>query len=139
MPKHSDRQESLPLDEDSPASPVLEDDLARLNRLARQFLVHSFLYYRLGESVIADGEFDRLTEELRALRLEQPQAPMVYAKVVDGALGPEASGYAIRDYPPPVITAAFKLLYEQLSPPVPFQEFVERMGYRARFHDGALA
>ena len=34
---------------------------ARLKQRALQFLVHSFLYYRLGEPVIDDAAFDRYT------------------------------------------------------------------------------
>jgi hypothetical protein len=104
--------------------------LARLRRRAFQFLVHSFLYYRLGESVISDEAFDRLTAELRALRRDHPGAPMPHGEVVDAALGPEGSGFQIRRYPPQVVSAAFKLLYAAQAPAVEFREFVERRGYR---------
>ena len=112
------------------------ESLARLNRLAHQFLVHSFLYYRLGETLLTDAEFDRLADELRALRSQMPAAPMAHAQIVDPALGPEASGYRIKDYPPPIITTAFQLLYQHLHPPIAFPEFVERLGYRV--HEQAL-
>ena len=35
-----------------------------LNRLIRQFLVHSFLYYRLDESLISDQQYDELAQGL---------------------------------------------------------------------------
>lgn len=108
---------------------------ARLRQLACQFLVHSFLYYRLGESVIEDAAFDRLTEELRRLREANPKAELPHAALIDPVLGPEASGHQVRDYPPEVITLAFQLLYAETHPEVPFEEFVERRGYRVS-HEG---
>ena len=38
-----------------------------LNRLIRQFLVHSFLYYRLDESLISDQQYDDLAQGLRKI------------------------------------------------------------------------
>ena len=99
------------------------------NRLARQFLVHSFLYYRLGESVIGDDAFDRIAESLRRERAANPKAEMVYAKLLDPVLGPEATGHQIRDYPPEIISTAFKLLYAHSAPEMEMAEFVERRGY----------
>lgn len=101
-----------------------------LSRRARQFLLHSFLYYRLGESVIGDEAFDRNTEELRALRTAHPRAPMPYAELIDPALGPEASGYQIRRYPPEIVSAAFKVLYAATHPDLSFEEFVTGRGYQ---------
>ena len=108
-----------------------EGDLALLKRRALQFLVHSFLYYRLDEPVVSDEAFDRITKELRRLRKANPQAEFPHAKLVDEALGPEDTAYQIRNYPPDVITSAFKLLYGHLQPDQGFVEFVERRGYRA--------
>jgi DNA ligase-like, N-terminal NAD+-binding domain len=107
------------------------DELSLLRRRARQFLVHSFLYYRLGESVIGDDAFDRVSEELRLLRSKYPQAELPFADVLALALGPEGSGFAIRNYPPEIVSAAFKLLYATAAPDVDFHEFVERRGYTA--------
>ena len=36
-----------------------------LNRIIRQFLVHSYLYYRLDESLISDQQYDELAQKLR--------------------------------------------------------------------------
>lgn len=106
------------------------DTAARLRQLAHQFLVHSFLYYRLGESVIEDRAFDRLADALRKLRETHPAAEMPYAELIDSVLGPEASGHQVRDYPPQIITLAFQLLYAHTHPEVEFEEFVERRGYQ---------
>lgn len=106
-------------------------ELATLNQRARQFLLHSFLYYRLGESVVSDPFYDRITEELRELRKKHPKASIPHGKLIDAQLGAEASGFAIKEYPPEIISSAFKLLYAVNSPPVEFAEFVEQRGYRA--------
>ena len=106
------------------------DITAKLAQRARQFLLHSFLYYRLGESVIGDEAFDRYTEELRALRAAYPRAELPYAGLIDPALGPEASGYQIRHYPPEIVSAAFKVLYAATRPDLSFEEFVTRRGYQ---------
>lgn len=105
---------------------------ARLERLARQFLVHAFLYYRLGEPVIDDTQFDRLAEELRALRDAHPEAPLPHGDVLAPALGPEASGHRIRSFPEDIVSDAFKLLYATQGEGTDFVEFVERRGYRPR-------
>ena len=109
----------------------------RLGQLARQFLVHSFLYYRLGESVIGDAAFDRLAEELRMLRETHPTAPMPYAALVAPLLGPEASGYKLSHYPPEIISTAFKLLYATSGTQVDFAEFTARRGYTAQINPPA--
>lgn len=106
-----------------------DSDLERLQRLGRQFLVHAFLYYKLGESVISDEAFDAAAEALRALHAAQPDLSLPHSKILAPALGPEASGFSIRAYPPDIITDAFKLLYATTHPSVEFHEFVERRGY----------
>jgi len=103
---------------------------ARLRQLALQFLVHCFLYYRLGEPVISDERFDALVAEFQRLRAAHPGAPLPHQPLVEEALGPEGSGFRIRDYPPEVISAAFKVLYAEQGAGVDFREFVERRGYR---------
>jgi DNA ligase-like, N-terminal NAD+-binding domain len=113
------------------------DELALLQRRARQFLVHSFLYYRLGESVISDEAFDALADELRRLRARHPEATLPHADALEPALGPEGSGFLIRTYPPEIVSAAFKLLYAVQAPGVDFHEFVERRGYSAELQPAA--
>ena len=112
--------------------PRKSDELSLLRQRARQFLVHSFLYYRLNESVIGDEAFDRVAGELRQLRQKHPQAELPFAELLEPALGPEGSGFQIRRYPPEVVTTAFKLLYAHQSPDEDFREFVERRGYRVK-------
>ena len=113
------------------------EQLVELRQRALQFLVHSFLYYRLGESVVSDEFYDRMAKELRALRSKHPNAEMPYAEVIDPALGPEASGFRIRKYPPRIISTAFKLLYAVTTPEMDFPEFLERRGFGATFQGEA--
>lgn len=114
-----------------------DGELRLLERRALQFLVHSFLYYRLDETVISDHSFDRIAKDLRKLRKTHPKADIPHAKLLDAALGPEDTAFQIRAYPPDIITSAFKLLYGQQAPEVGFVEFVERRGYRAQLAHGA--
>ena len=100
---------------------------------ARQFLVHSFLYYRLGESVVTDAFYDHITGELCALRRKYPMAKIPHRELIDTHVGAEASGFAIKDYPPEIVSAAFKLLYAVNTPPMEFAEFVEQRGFVAKF------
>ena len=102
----------------------------RVRRLGRQFLVHSFLYYRLGENLISDETFDQLAGELLALHDAHPEVELPHAAALKPALGDEASGFGIRGYPEAIVTDAFKLLYAETMPGVEFSEFVERRGYR---------
>ena len=113
------------------------DDLTLLNQRARQFLVHSFLYYRLNETVVPDEDFDRIAADLRQLRQKHPKAALPFAELLDPALGAEGSGFQIRHYPPAIVTTAFKLLYAHQSPDTDFREFVERKGYRVEEAENA--
>jgi hypothetical protein len=106
--------------------------IAQLRHLAQQYLVHCFLYYRLNDPVAGDDAFDRIAKDLRKLRRAYPKAEMPHAAVIDPVLGPEVSGFQIRNYPPEIISAAFKLLYAVNRPAVDFVEFVERRGYKAQ-------
>ena len=81
-----------------------------INRLARQFLVHSFIYYRLDETLIDDTEYDEICKNLNLQRKESNE--YVYKDIVEKSLGTEASGYTIRKYPPEIISTALHLLYQ---------------------------
>lgn len=107
------------------------EEVAILRQRAWQYLVHSFLYYRLGEPVVSDEFYDKLVAELNELRGKHQGVAMPFAEVIDPALGAEGSGFSIRDYPPQIVTAAFKLLYATSSPQTGFVEFVEQRGYQA--------
>lgn len=103
-----------------------------LNRLIRQFLIHSFLYYRLDESVIPDQQYDEICRDLRDL-LQQESDPkqLPFSDCLKEAAGAEGSGFAIRQYPPQIISAALHLLYQdRYRDLMSFSDFLARFGYR---------
>ena len=103
---------------------------ALLQQRILQFLVHSFLYYQLGESLISDQQYDRLCQELQQNLETPPDPPVLYWDLVK-QLGPEASGFSIKKYPPPIISTALHLLYqENYANRISFADFLARHGYR---------
>jgi len=99
-----------------------------------QFLVHSFLYYQLGESLISDQQYDTLCQELNTLLArssEQTSSKAIpYLDLVQ-KLGAEASGFSIKKYPPAIISIALHLVYqENYASRISFADFVARHGYR---------
>ena len=83
--------------------------------------------------MVTDAFYDHITEELRALRKKYPMAEIPHRELIDAHVGAEASGFAIKEYPPEIVSAAFKLLYAVNSPPQEFAEFVEQRGFVAIF------
>lgn len=71
----------------------LEEQVAELiNRRRNQVLIHSVIYYRFGESVISDKEFDSWAYQLSALQEQYPEIAekCVYAEAFrdfDGTTG----------------------------------------------------
>jgi NAD-dependent DNA ligase len=47
--------------------------LERINQRRRQLLVHSYLYYRLNTSTIADHQYDVFTLDLIKLQTDHPE------------------------------------------------------------------
>ncbi len=108
--------------------------LTLLQQRIFQFLVHSFLYYQLGESLISDQQYDRLCKDLNtslASSSEQTGSNAIpYLNLVQ-KLGPEASGFSIKKYPPAIISIAIHLIYqENYARRISFADFVARHGYR---------
>ncbi len=102
-----------------------------LQQRLRQFLVHSYLYYKLDESIISDTEYDRICMELRELLKRHPEADLPFRKIAEKALGDEASGYSIRQYPPSIISVSMHLLYQNnYRQQMSFTHFLERFGAR---------
>ena len=102
-----------------------------LQQRVRQFLIHSFLYYHLGDSVISDTQYDRICQELVELLKEHPGLEVPYRELTEQTLGTEASGYTIRKFPPPIVSSALHLLYQaRYRAHRPLPEFLSRQGYR---------
>lgn len=103
-----------------------------LQQRIRQFLIHSFLYYQLGETVISDAQYDMICQELQNLLSRHPEDQSEYRKIVEQSLGQEASGFSIKNYPPHIISSAIHLLYQShYANSMKFSEYLDRMGYRA--------
>jgi len=97
----------------------------------RQYLVHSFLYYQLDESLIPDNLYDRICKEILDLK-ENPNDKyfIPYKDLLEESTGDSASGFSIREYPSEIISSALHLLYQRnYSKSLPFRAFLARLGY----------
>ena len=104
-----------------------------LRQKLNQFLVHSFIYYQLDESLIRDTQYDEICRELRELLQTHQEEKIPYRDVAEPVLGEEASGFSIRSYPPRIISTSLHLLYQfRYREQMPFTQFLERYGYRAQ-------
>jgi len=99
-----------------------------LERKIRQFLVHSFLYYQLDESIIGDHEYDMLVNEI--MDLIKNQNDYIYKSIIENSLGAEGSGFSIRKYPQEIISTSLHLLYQQkYKQTKTFEMFLKSYGY----------
>ena len=51
----------------------MEEIASKINQRRRQILVHSIIYYRLGDSVISDFQWAEWANELHALQEQHPE------------------------------------------------------------------
>ena len=101
-----------------------------LDCLVRRFLVHSFLYYQLDESIISDENYDQICVQLK--EAIKGQDKYLYQSIVENSLGNEGSGFSIhrKNYPPEIISAAFHLLYQdKFSEQKSFSSFIQTYGF----------
>ena len=105
-----------------------------LNRLIRQFLVHSYLYYRLDESLISDQQYNELAQKLRkSLNSIDNDDNLTFKEHHESIISAEASGYSIRHYPAEIISSALHLLYQnRFMKLMSFSTFLARYGYRTK-------
>ncbi len=105
---------------------------SEIQQKIRQYLVHSFLYYRLDESLIDDQKYDYICKELKnLLDSAQEKFDVPYRVLVEKSLGAEASGFSIRKYPPEIVSTSLHLLYQQrYKDKFKFNSFLDRFGYR---------
>ena len=77
-----------------------------IQQKVRQYLVHSFLYYRLDESIISDRHYEKIN------------------------LYDDASGFSVRKYPAEIISTAMHLLYQRsYIKSMTFDTYLARFGY----------
>ena len=97
----------------------------------RQYLVHSFLYYQLGESIISDMQYDQICVEVGTyLRTNSNSNPLPYHDIITKSLAEDASGFSIRKYPEEIVSTAMHLLYQRnYRKSMTFDTFLSRFGY----------
>ena len=97
----------------------------------RQYLVHSFLYYQLDESVISDSNFDKISKDLERLISDfSDKDSLPFHDLVKSNLNENVSGFNITNYPPEIISVALHLLYQNsYVNSMSFENFLARFGY----------
>ena len=105
-----------------------------LERRMRQFLVHSYIYYELSNNVLSDHNYDFLCKRMVYLMKEYPEIA-IECKYYDICKEADASGsgFYIQDYPPEMITMAFRVLWWDKKDKNPefdetFSYFISRWG-----------
>ena len=97
----------------------------------RQYLVHSFLYYQLDESIISDRHYDHICVDVAKLISDNSAKKFLpYHDLVKSSLTENASGFLISKYPPEIVSSALHLLYQtSYMDSMPFETFLARFGY----------
>ena len=110
---------------------VNETYMEELSRLQRQFLVHSYLYYQMDDSVIKDSRYDRICKDMVSMMKRRP-GEAKYSPYYDLCIGcgSSGSGFYIETYPPEIITTSLRRLYHHKKPPEDFGEYIKRFGFR---------
>ncbi len=97
----------------------------------RQYLVHSFIYYQLDESIISDRDYDQICADVAKLISDNSaKNSLPFYDLVKSSLNENASGFSISKYPPAIVTAALHLLYQtNYIDSMSFETFLARVGY----------
>ena len=97
----------------------------------RQYLVHSFLYYQLDESIISDRYYDQICADVANLILDNSDKnSLPFHYLVKSSLTEDASGFSISKYPAEIISASLHLLYQNsYIDSMSFENFLARFGY----------
>ena len=97
----------------------------------RQYLIHSFLYYELDESVISDRNYDRICKDVAKLISDSSDKDSLpFHDLVISNLAENASGFSISNYPPEIVSVALHLLYQtNYVNSMTFETFLARFGY----------
>lgn len=99
--------------------------------MQRQFLVHSYLYYSMNESVLEDHDYDRICFKMVELMRQNPEEALKspYYELCEPC-GDSGSGFYITKYPPEIVTTSLRRLYFHKKPPEDFGEWIKRFGFR---------
>ena len=97
----------------------------------RQYLVHSFLYYQLNESIITDRHFDMICKDVLKLMENYTSTSLLpYQELVKKSLSEDATGFSVKQFPAEIISSAFHLLYQHNRvKSMTFDSFLSRFGY----------
>ena len=97
----------------------------------RRYLVHSFLYYQLDESIISDRHYDHICADVAKLISDNSaKNSLPFHDLVKSSLNENASGFSISKYPPEIVSAALHLLYQtSYIDSISFETFLARFGY----------
>ena len=97
----------------------------------RQYLVHSFLYYQLDESIISDRHYDDICADVaKLISNNSAKNSLPFHNLVKSSLTENASGFSISKYPPEIVSAALHLLYQtNYIDSLSFKTFLARFGY----------
>ena len=96
-------------------------------RKQRQFLVHSFIYYKLNDSLITDEAYDKLCKDLYNLQQQSLEGPYdTLCKPLDSS----GSGYYILEYPPEIESVGLRMLWYQKYKTIKgFEDFLAENNY----------
>ena len=97
----------------------------------RQYLVHSYLYYQLDESIISDRHYDHICADVAKLISDNSaKNSLPFYDLVKSILTENAVGFSISKYPPEIVSAALHLLYQaNYVDSMSFETFLGRFGY----------
>ena len=97
----------------------------------RQYLVHSFLYYQLDESIISDMQYDHICADVAKLISDNSaKNSLPFDDLLKSSLTDNVSGFSINKYPPEIVSAALHLLYQtSYIDSMSFETFLTRFGY----------
>ena len=97
----------------------------------RQYLVHSFLYYQLDESIISDRHYDNICADVaKFIADNSAKNSLPFHDIVKYSLTENASGFSISKYPPEIVSAALHLLYQtSYIDSMSFETFLARFGF----------
>ena len=97
----------------------------------RQYLVHSFIYYQLDESIIIDRHYDQICADVaKFIADNSAKNSLPFHDLVKSSLTGQASGFSISKYPPEIVSAALHLLYQHsYIDSMSFETFLARFGF----------